>query len=283
MKAFLALMRREFIEHRASFFYAPLAILALLTLLVLSGLASGNVDARIAGILPASPKFYELFYGIVIGAWWFYLIAALFFYCADAFSADRRNNALLFWKSMPQGDTRILWSKFVSALTMFPALVVLTMLLSGMVAAAIALWASGGLLSVPVLAGRYLQVSLVALVYVGISVLWYAPFLAWVGGLSTAFGRWSIPLAALIPGLFIVIEAVYGRTNVVWRYLQARLSLKFGGEDISDIVLLTPSVDAGQMIPRLLAGVDWFSVVTGLVFVVIVMAVAGQYRRRVLR
>ena len=32
-------------------------------------------------------------------------------------------------------------------------------------------------------------------------VLWYAPFLAWVGGLSTIFGRWSLPLAFVIPGL----------------------------------------------------------------------------------
>ena len=59
-----------------------------------------------------------------MGALWFvYLMAALFFYYADAFNADRRNNAMFFWKSMPLSDFKILSSKMLAGLTIFPALI----------------------------------------------------------------------------------------------------------------------------------------------------------------
>ena len=43
-----------------------------------------------------------------VALWLAYLAVALFFYFGDAFSADRRNNAMLFWKSMPVSDLKIL-------------------------------------------------------------------------------------------------------------------------------------------------------------------------------
>jgi ABC-2 type transport system permease protein len=283
MRAFLALMRREFIEHRISFLYAPLVILVLVTLLLASGMASGQVDARIYGIVPASPKFYELFYALIAGAWWIYLIAGLAFYCSDAFAADRRNASLLFWKSMPQGDTKILWSKMAAALSLFPALVFVTVLASGLVAIGFAGWASHGILTPQGLARSFFEVSLVAVVYLVISVLWYAPFFAWVGGLATIFGRWSIPLALLVPGVLALIEEVYHRSSFILDYIRARANLEFSGLDLPRTLLLTPAVDAGQLVPRLVAGTDWVAVATGLAFTVLVVTLAGQYRRRTLR
>lgn len=283
MKAFFALMRREFIEHRVSFLYAPLVILGLITLLVLSGAITGHVDATIAGVVPAVPKFYELLYGVALGAWWLYLIAALAFYCSDAFSADRRDNAMLFWKSMPQGDTKVLWSKMMAALLMFPALMLVTMLLSGLVSIGFAVWASGGVLTPGELASRFLNMSGVAAAYLVISLLWYAPFFAWVGGLSAVFGRWSIPLAFLIPGLIGLIEEVYRRSSTVLGYLETRSHLDFGGIDATRLLLLTPEVRADQMVPFMVGNTDWLAVATGLAFTVLAMTLAGQYRRRVLR
>ena len=60
---------------------------------------------------------FDVGYAGIALLWFGYLLIALFFYFADAFSADRRNNAMLFWKSMPQGDFKILLSKLVAGLT----------------------------------------------------------------------------------------------------------------------------------------------------------------------
>lgn len=283
MKAFLALMRREFIEHRVSFLYAPLVILGLVALLLVSGMLTGHVETELYGVLPASPKFYEIVYGLALGAWWIYLVAALAFYCADAFSADRRNSSLLFWKSMPQGDTKILWSKMAAALTLFPALTLLSMLLSGLVALGLAVWASHGGLTAGVLVGRFLDLSAVGFVYLLISLAWYAPFYAWVGALATAFGRWSIPLALLIPGLLALVEAIYAHSSVILDYLRARANLTFAGVDISHLLLFTPRVEADRMVPLLLETTNWRAIVTGLAFMVVAVTLAGQYRRRTLK
>ncbi len=70
-------------------------------------------------------KFYELAFMASIAGWTFYLLITLFFYYADAFSADKRNNAMLFWKSMPVSDLKVLSSKMVAGLTVFPALIFL--------------------------------------------------------------------------------------------------------------------------------------------------------------
>jgi uncharacterized membrane protein len=56
-------------------------------------------------------KIYELGYLVLLALWLAYLAVALFFYFGDAFSADRRNNAMLFWKSMPITDAKILTSR----------------------------------------------------------------------------------------------------------------------------------------------------------------------------
>ena len=52
--------------------------------------------------------------------WGVYLLVTLFFYFADAFSADRRNNAMLFWKSMPVSDLKMLTSKMLAGLAVLP-------------------------------------------------------------------------------------------------------------------------------------------------------------------
>ena len=54
----------------------------------------------------------------------------------------------------------------------------------------------------------FAQVTLFGVVFFVLAMAWYAPFFAWVGGLSTIFGRWSLPLAFVIPGLLAVIENV---------------------------------------------------------------------------
>ncbi|HTO28698.1 MAG TPA: hypothetical protein VL017_08910, partial [Devosia sp.] len=133
MKAFIALVHRELIEHRGAFLIGPLLLLVVLFGATILGFTVGRVDAKFSGaLLTVAPlRVYELGFLVFGAAWSLYLMATLFFYAADGFAADRRNNAMLFWKSMPVGDFKVLLSKLVAAITILPGTVYAVALLSG--------------------------------------------------------------------------------------------------------------------------------------------------------
>lgn len=292
MRAFIALIRREFYEHRGAFLYAPAILVGLFTLFIVMGFVSGHYRFDFK---PAMPVQYRLFDGLYFGVaalWWFYLSAALFFYFADSFNADRRNNAMLFWKSMPQSDLKILASKMVAGLTIFPALIFFAMLITGIVLVVAATVAP---VALPILGTPDIEatvtswagVSAVALCYLVLALLWYAPFFAWVGALSTAFGRWSIPLALLIPVVFSLLEGVidFGSApggSYVISFLKQRLSFSFDAADMRTALFANAPLDVPSLIGTLIAGVNWPSLLGGLVFAAVVIYAASEYRRRVI-
>ena len=133
IKSWRALLVREYLEHRMSFFYFPLGIVGLL---LLSGVSAfGLHRVRMAAEFPVPPgvKVFELGYLVLLALWFAYLSVTLFFYFGDSFAADRRNNAMFFWKSMPVSDLKILASKFLAGVTMFPAIVLAAGVVTGLV------------------------------------------------------------------------------------------------------------------------------------------------------
>jgi ABC-2 type transport system permease protein len=257
---------------------------------ILTGSAFGRFEGRFGAIAPDFQTIFELGYAAISQAWWYYLIAALFFYYADAFNADRRNNSMLFWKSMPQSDFKILGSKLLVGLTLFPALLFICMLLSGVLVFGAGIAASFRLANIVVpditaVAASWANVSLVVLVYLAISLLWFAPFFAWVGALSTVVGRWSIPLSFLLPAIVVLFENAVEQGNgplggYVFQFLTQRSTLRFNGEDIRSMVLSNLPIDAPSFVARMLAGTDWVSLLGGLAFAVVAVYAASEYRRR---
>ena len=138
LKSWAALVRREFIEHRIPFLYFPLGILGLFALSTASGLAYNRFRLPTEFQVGAPLKLFEIGYIAIIALWIAYTAIALFFYFGDAFSADRRNNAMLFWKSMPLSDLKILSSKFLAGVTLFPLLIYVMAVTSGIL---ILVWA----------------------------------------------------------------------------------------------------------------------------------------------
>ena len=292
MRAFFALIRREFQEHRGAFLYAPAILVCLLTLFVVMGFISGHYRLDLHGVMPLQYKLFDGLYFGVAALWWFYLSAALFFYFADSFNADRRNNAMFFWKSMPQSDFKILLSKLAAGMTVLPALIFLAMLVTGIVLAIAATVAPFALpiLSAPDIAATaasWAGVSTVGLCYLILSLLWYAPFFAWVGALSTVFGRWSIPLALLIPAVFSLLEGVidFGSApggSYVLSFLKQRLSFSFDAADMREALFSNAPLDVPGLIGNLVEAINWPSLVGGLVFAGVVIYAASEYRRRVI-
>ena len=292
MTALTALIKREYLEHRGAFLYAPAALVTLLALILLSGVGFGRFDVYAKVGVMSGAKGFEFGFLALSAMWMFYLLVALFFYFADAFSADARNNAMLFWKSMPQSDFKILASKMLAGLTIFPALILGALILSGVVvfiAVVIMLATVPGLTTSDPGAFLAAAVNLVGfdLGYLVLALLWYAPFFAWVGLLSTLFRRWSIPLAFLIPGLVGLAENLLFRNvlaapdaGFVLGYLRQRMNFALGRDDIMAALAGDAPFNAADLYGRLLAAVDWGQLVGGLGVAFVLVYLASEYRRR---
>jgi ABC-2 type transport system permease protein len=311
MRGFLALVRRECIEHRGALFIAPMFMLGVFTLLFGFALFTGRLDALFE-FLANSGEFAggnaDVARSISLGfaalnartiiergtlllsfGWGLYAIGVAFFYAADAFTADKRNNAMLFWKSMPVSDFEVLLSKFVTAVIVLPVIATLLMALNGLLFAgllAAVLWS----FTTPALIFSD-WLSQLGLLLVGLGAtagaisLWYLPIVAWVGGLSVVVGRWSIPLSFLIPTVASLVENLFVNFDlsggVVWRWLTWRLNFP----PIQDGYVGTwvPSTDRFDLVAyldSLWAILDWTQIGIGLVFALVVLWLASEYRRR---
>ena len=293
MKAFAALVHRELLEHRGAFVMAPLILTAVMFVPTLISFATGRVDSHLAGsIFTLVPlRVYEYGFLAFGAAWCVYLIGVLFFYCADGFSADRRNNAMLFWKSMPVSDFKMLLAKLTATLTILPAMIYGVALLSALLLFAIAyvgsmLTGGGGLVMLGNIAMIYLQVALALLLVLVIGLLWYLPFTAMVGAMATVVGRWAIPLSLLLPGLVAVAEwVVLGGFSPVhthtWRYLSYRADFQVSQGYLENWFTNETPFSVSAFASDLIARTDWVQVGLGAVFAIVVIYLASQYRRRV--
>lgn len=292
MRAFTALVHRELIEHRGAFVMAPLILVAVLFVPTLVSFATGRVDAHFTGYLVTAAPMRVFEFGFLAFAmgWCLYLIGALFFYCADGFSADKRNNALLFWKSMPVSDFKILLAKLAASLTILPAMVYAVALLSALLLFAIAFASSamnggGGLAMLGEVGMVYLQISLSLLVVLVIGLLWYLPFMALVGAMATLVGRWAIPLSLLVPGLIAVAEwVVLGGLSPAhthtWHYLEFRADFRVTQGYIQSWFSTNAPFSFPDFATDLLARTDWLQIGLGAVFAVVMLYLASEYRRR---
>ncbi|MER8792319.1 hypothetical protein NKH71_31580 [Mesorhizobium sp. M0983] len=292
MNSMVALIKREFLEHRGAFLYAPLALLVTFTLAIAAAIGANKLRLPYEVGVPSALKYYEIGFAFIAALWLFYLMVALFFYYADAFSADRRNNSMSFWKSMPVTDFKVLSSKMLAGMTIFPALIFLAVLVTGVVLYFHTMLAVVAMprLIVPsafeVIASS-LRIGFFALVYLALALLWYAPFYAWVGALSTVFRRWSIPLALLIPGLIGLLENLFfsdtgPRAGYFLTFIRQRADFGPDRDAMQAAFLSAGPVDVGLLLQSLFASIDWVQLAGGLIFAVLAVYAASEYRRRVI-
>ena len=286
-----ALFVREYLEHRVAFQWAPLGILTLLAISGLSAITLRRIEGLEEFPFFSAAKIFELGYLVLLALWLAYTAVTVFFYFGDAFSADRRNNAMLFWKSMPVSDAKILSNKTLSGLLFFPAIILVVGMVSGLLfyllvnVAAYLAPVIGFLNPLDGLAS-FVQVTMFGAVILLFTMMWYAPFFAWVGGLSSVFGRWSMPLAFVIPGLLAVIENIsfFGqgpRGGYIWQYLAYRSNYAALNEaDFELMFMNSQPFNASFYISRMVQHTDWTQMGIGLGFAILVIWMASEYRRR---
>lgn len=293
MKAFAALVHREYIEHRGAFFIAPLIMVAIVFLLTLFAFSVDRINTRFSGqLLTVVPTWvFEAGFAALAAGWLVYLGFVLFFYCADGFAADKRNNAMLFWKSMPVSDFKVLLSKLTAALTILPGSIfavalVSILLMYGVAYVTTMLAGLGNTTLLWAILVIFAQMSLVLLVVIACALLWYLPYMALVGAMGTAAGRWAIPLALLLPSILSVLEWVTmggGRhpfDTHIWHYLNYRSQFPVSFDYLDRVWEGQQTFDAMIFTTDFLQKFDWLQVGIGAVFALAAIYIASEYRRR---
>jgi len=292
MKAFFALIRREFIEHRGAFLLAPLILVGIVFLLTLLAFSADRLDSRMSGqLLTIFPTWvFEAGFAALAAGWLAYLGFVLFFYCADGFAADKRNNSMLFWKSMPVSDLKVLASKLVAALTILPVTVfgiglVSILLMFGVAYVTTMVAGLGSAALLGNIALIYAQMTLVFFVVMACALLWYLPYMALVGAMATAVGRWAIPLAVLLPSIVSALEWVtlgglHPFSTHTWAYLDYRSQMPLSLDVLEGVWEGERRFEAVSFITDMLARFDWLQVGIGAVFAALMLYLASQYRRR---
>lgn len=218
MKIFLTLVRREFWEHRVLWF-TPLPIAALILLgIAVQGewrdiigrsaapaVAAGLPPPAVFGVLNLEALFF------VTGA----IVAAA--YLMDCLYAERRDRSILFWRSLPVSDRATVLAKFAVATVAVPVL----FYLAAVGTSAVALqWVRLHDASVSMQWGEWLQLQGLLLYATVASMLWYAPYAAYLM-LVSAWARRSVLAWAVTPPLLVaLIERVVFGTTYVGRIVQ---------------------------------------------------------------
>ncbi|TDQ66636.1 ABC-2 type transport system permease protein [Maritalea mobilis] len=293
MRPYIALVKREFLEHRGAFLIAPAVITLLVIFVFASAIVLGRSDIQAEfTIMDSKATLFTAFYAVSIVLWTIYLMIALFFYYADSFSADRKNNGLLFWKSMPQSDLKILGSKVLAGGTIFPMAIGAWILIAGVMAYLFSIWIAGfvpGVNTADPLSflNSYFQMSISAAIFIFLSLLWYAPFFAWVAMLSTVFKRWSIPLAFVVPGLLILAERIFriGEENFqshIGNFIAYRIENMFANEALLEDIATQESFNGASFVFAMLNQLNWPHLFLGLVITAGFVYAASEYRRRLI-
>jgi ABC-2 type transport system permease protein len=149
-----------------------------------------------------------------------------FFYAIDALYGERRDRAILFWKSLPLSDAQAVLSKLAVAAVIMPAAAAAAALATQLVVFVIA---SAKLSSLDFLQGHLWTASLwggdlVVLLYsLAAAALWYLPLLGWALLVSAWAPRAPLMYATLAPLAVGLGEFIVFRTHHALKFIGDRV------------------------------------------------------------
>ena len=225
----LALVRREFWEHRA-LWLAPLVTAGLLALTAF--FAHVNFDiaddaAQFAHMLRPEAKlglFSLLQWGLALPLY-VVMLLVLSFYLLDCLYAERKDRSILFWKSLPVSDGLTVLSKLLTALVAVP-LGVFVLAIATHFAFTVIWEARVALGSAPAFTTwdtlSWIRLELAMLLMLGIAVLWYAPLAAYLLLVSAWARRSPFVFATLPPVLAPLLERIAFNTHYLGNFVNYR-------------------------------------------------------------
>lgn len=246
-------IKREFWECRSSFIKTPLVTTGILVILLVLGVApwhykiAGFISQHSAGYTGNSTLGFEvleevagqqsvttdpgyLVHGLtaVFSVFTVILLLVLLFYFADALYSDRRDQSVLFWKSMPVSESETVLSKLAAGVIGAPAVYVGAALLTGALFLLSFLVYAGSVWKIPVP-----EMSLVLAVFVKCALglilgwivlaLWYLPLFSWLLFSSAFVRKTPFMLALGLPLALIVAEKWVLGSHQLFRVLRDQI------------------------------------------------------------
>jgi len=253
VSTFIALLKREFWEHRGGLWSAQiwttvvLLIVMMLSMLVgeafrvhFMGSSSVSDLANLAMQRIGPNEIREFREGLGIGLWGLGMINQIvlffvvLFYCIGALYDERKDRSILFWKSLPATDTQTVLSKLVTAIIVAPliALFAVAILHIGFLAL-IALYAAlHGVNPMPLLwqPDIFLNVWAQMAASVPVHMIWAVPGIAWLLLASSWAKRAPFVWAILVPvlaGVFVGMIDTVSRMSLprtwFWEHIVGRI------------------------------------------------------------
>ena len=258
MNAFATLINREFLEHRSAFLWAAGALLALIFLTGLMVLQADSIemdelsaDERaeliekmgedgheadglealvamgldVAGSTDAElDQKMRVFMAVIATPFHWLFVAIAFFALLACLHDERKDQSVLWWKSLPVSDTATVLSKWAFVALVAPLITVAAVFVAQLFALTISmtfvedgmggrLWAASGVFTYP------FKMLLGYLLY----SLWLLPVAAWVMFVSVAAPKVPIIWSIGVPWIVILLERILFESNSLFRAMGAHI------------------------------------------------------------
>ena len=224
---FKTLLRREFWENRGGFLWAPIITGAIAVLFAIIGASGGSYALHNARADGSGPDFHlspgepnplavgadlALLGGISLSM--MVMVFVVFFYLLGSLYDERRDRSVLFWKSLPVGDTETVLSKLAWAVLLAPVVSVVIGIGIGLVLWVVMLVAAT-LNGVPGAGAIITDSHPIRLVYQVLSVMpvytaWSLPTVGWLMLCSAWAKRFPFLWAVLLPVLACALVSMSG-------------------------------------------------------------------------
>ena len=301
MKSFVGLLKREWLEHRSAFVWAPASVL-LIMLVAALGAVMTNHTAEVSMSMQEQQELHELTapatrndlgameiiaamtldvagstdaelrekmgvlqYGMAQPFHLIFIIVAIFTLLASLYD-ERKDSSILFWKSMPVSDVSTVLSKAVFVLWVAPLVTIGAILVAQFVSLSlVSLYVEEGMGGrVWAASGFWWQPLSLLFGYLQLG-LWWLPFAGWIMLVSALAKKLPILWALGIPWVLVVLEEILFGSRVLATLILGQLR--------SWAVL---SAKVPQSAPGLFSPQLWGGVIVGL----LLLAGAVYGRRR---
>ena len=298
MHAFVALLKREGLEHR-SFAWAPLAVLVMLILATVlsfffasvadiqfssetSSRGSGSIELNpmrsdsVAGLLDFNgwtdrelASRLEIFRTGIATPFQIVYLFVLLFVLLGSVHEERKDRSVLFWKSMPVSDLESIASKIILAVWIAPVITIVAIVLAQLflliIASGIAVSEDLGEVSRLWWQSGLIMGTVQLFVGYFIQGFWALPIYGWLLLVSATANKTPILWAVLAPFVPIILERMLFGTSIIFNgisdHLQFAALPSFAGEGDARILPELPSL-ADQFALFLTADL-WLGVIVG--------------------
>lgn len=282
MSYYLALVRREWLEHRSMLLWVPVTVTVLL---ITAAIVAASFGApRMAEQTGGDPGMTGLQLRLLLQMAARPLVVLWFltagFYLLGTLYDERRDRTILFWKSLPVSDAEVVLAKLSIALLVAPAVALLCISLLHLSATALVASACpcGELGPGTVFReARLGSGTLHWLVGVLTQSAWWLPLWGWLLLVSAVAPRLPIVWALLVPLLTALLERLAFGSSWLWGVLARRIdSPALPVHERVDAVGIGQATAIGDTLALWLSAELWLGLVAGALF----LAATVRLRRR---